>query len=102
MSGTTGPDDTIAALAALRDRFDALDDQLVDLIAARLRLADEAAPLKRALGRPIIDPIREAAAAARRRTRAHEVAGDAGLGGVVDDVFAVLVPASRARQARRP
>jgi chorismate mutase len=95
-------EDTTAALAALRDRFDALDDQLVDLIAARLRLADEAAPLKRTLGRPIVDPIREAAAAARRRQRARDVAGDLGLDGVVDDVFAVLVAASRARQARGP
>jgi chorismate mutase len=100
VSGTTQPD-AAAALAALRDRFDALDDQLVDLIAARLRLADEAASLKRDLGRPIVDPVREAAAAARRRQRARDVAGDVGMDGVVDDVFAVLVPASRARQARR-
>jgi len=99
---TIGPDDAAAALAALRDRFDALDDQLVDLIAARLRLADEAAPLKRALGRPIVDPVREAAAAARRQARARVVGADVAVDGVVDDVFAVLVQASRARQARRP
>ncbi len=91
------PDD---ALAALRARFDAIDDQLVGLIAARLRLADEAAPLKRLLGRPIVDPEREAAAAARRRDRCRAVVGDASVDGVVDDVFAVLVHASRARQAR--
>jgi chorismate mutase len=97
----TGDDDAIAALTALRARFDTLDDQLVELMAARLRLAEEAAPLKQALGRPVVDPLREAEAASRRRTRAHELTGNASLTGVVDDVFAVLVHASRARQARR-
>lgn len=97
---TDRQDDTLAALAALRDRFDALDEQLVDLIAARLRLADEAAPLKQALGRPTVDPGREAAAAARRRARARAVVGGGSVDGVIDDVFAVLVHASRARQAR--
>ena len=97
-----------AALAALRARFDDVDDRLLALIAERLRLADEAAPLKAALGRPAFDPGREAEARARRaaviaglsnRTDEDGENGEDAVS-VADDVFEVLVRASRARQER--
>ena len=100
MSDGVGERDPVAALFALRARFDDVDDRLLALIAERLRLADEAAPLKAALGRPAVDPAREAEASARRATAIAGLLNDKDAVSVADDVFAVLVRASRARQER--
>ena len=104
-----------AALAAVRARFDAVDDAIIAAITERLRLADEAAAIKGPTGAPVLDAAREARSSARRAamiadllgrdhggandvaTAAHDVAE---VAEVVDAVFAVLVAASRARQAR--
>lgn len=97
----SGAPDPAAALVALRARFDDVDDRLLALIAERLRLADEAAPLKVALGRPVTDPAREAEAAARRSAVMAGLLNDEDAVSVADDVFEILVRASRARQASR-
>ncbi len=64
-----------AALARLRGEIEAVDAQLVALVAARTRLAADVGAAKRALGRPTLDPVREAAVV----RRAAELARDAGL-----------------------
>lgn len=47
-----------AALRALRDRIDALDDRLLDLLAERIRVAHEVAACKREHGIPARLPDR--------------------------------------------
>lgn len=96
-----------AALAAVRARFDAVDDAIIAAITERLRLADQAAAIKGPAGAPVLDAPREARSRARRAaliadvaTGAAGVAEVADVAEVVDAVFAVLVTASRARQAR--
>ena len=46
------------ALCALRDRIDALDDRIIDLLAERIRVAHEVAACKRAHGIPARLPDR--------------------------------------------
>jgi chorismate mutase len=87
-------------LGALRSRFDAIDDQLVALIVERARLADEAGAIKKSMGLAVRDLAREETSALRRRGRAEALIGDDSLGPLVDEVFAALVAASRARQER--
>jgi chorismate mutase len=82
-------------LRALREAFDAVDDEIIAAIAKRQALALEAGRLKAALGRPVRDDVREAEAAARRRDVANGVGADVD---VVEVVFAALVDDSRRRQ----
>ncbi len=95
-----------AALAAVRARFDAVDDVIMAAIVERLRLADEAAAIKQAAAAPVLDAGREAASTARRRlvldgllTPPDE--GDDDVREAVAGVFGLLVSASRSRQGRR-
>lgn len=95
-----------AALAAVRARFDAVDDVIVAAVVERLRLADEAAAIKQAAAAPVLDAGREAASASRRRQVLDGLLvqhDDDGLDvrAAVDEVFDILVKASRSRQARR-
>jgi len=46
------------ALVALRDRIDAIDDRIIDLLAERVRLAHEVAACKREHGIPVRLPDR--------------------------------------------
>jgi len=46
------------ALVALRERIDALDDRIIDLLAERIRIAHEVAAVKRAHGIPARLPDR--------------------------------------------
>ena len=64
-----------ATLARLRREIEAVDADLVALVARRTRLAADVGAAKRALGRPTLDPVREAAVV----RRAAELARDAGL-----------------------
>lgn len=48
-------------LAALRDRIEAIDAQLVALVAERQRIAQRVGEVKRAHEQPVLDPAREAA-----------------------------------------
>ena len=54
-------------LNALRDKIDAVDKQLIDLLAARLALVGEVGEVKSRHGLPIYAPDREASMLARRR-----------------------------------
>jgi chorismate mutase len=64
-----------ARLAELRATLDAVDAELVARVAERARLAAAAGEVKRALGRPLVDPAQEA----RVLDRAAERAAAAGL-----------------------
>ena len=68
-------------LNALRDKIDAVDKQLIDLLAARLALVGE---VKSRHGLPIYAPDREASMLARRRAEAERlgVPGD-----LIEDVL---------------
>ena len=48
-------------LSEWRERIDALDQELVDLLNARMRCAQEIGKIKKAAGRPVRDPDRERA-----------------------------------------
>ncbi|MFM4719776.1 bifunctional chorismate mutase/prephenate dehydrogenase [Aeromonas bivalvium] len=71
-------------LNALRDKIDAVDKQLLDLLAARLALVGEVGEVKSRHGLPIYAPDREASMLARRREEAERlgVPGD-----LIEDVL---------------
>ena len=51
----------IDRLAEMRDEIEAIDRQIVELIAERVRLARQLGPIKRSEGLSTLDPEREAA-----------------------------------------
>ena len=61
--------DPVARLAEIRAAIDAIDDQLLTLLAARTELALEAGDAKAELGRAVQDPEREAELLARISAR---------------------------------
>jgi chorismate mutase len=67
--------DAVAELARLRDAVGEVDAHIVALIAERMRLAGAIGAAKRQLGRPTLDPRREAAVV----RRAGELARQHGL-----------------------
>ena len=76
-------------LNALRDKIDAVDKQLIDLLAARLALVGEVGEVKSRHGLPIYAPDREASMLARRRAEA-EVLGVPG--DLIEDVLRRVMP----------
>ncbi len=58
-------------LSKLRDKIDAVDQQIIDLLAERLRLVGEVGEVKTEHGLPIYVPEREAAMLAKRRAEAE-------------------------------
>ncbi|WP_421351217.1 bifunctional chorismate mutase/prephenate dehydrogenase [Aeromonas veronii] len=60
-------------LNVLRDKIDAVDKQLIDLLAARLALVGEVGEVKSRHGLPIYAPDREASMLARRRAEAEQL-----------------------------
>lgn len=56
----------------LREQIDAVDKQMLDLLAQRLHLVEQVGEVKSAHGLPIYDPEREAAMLASRRTEAEK------------------------------
>lgn len=71
-------------LNALRDKIDALDRQLIDLLAARLALVGEVGEVKSRHGLPIYVPEREASMLTRRR---HEAELLGVPGDLIEDVL---------------
>ncbi len=84
------------ALATLRERIDAIDRELVELLARRNAVVREVAAVKRATGFPVRDAGREAALLADRAARASErdLRPE-----VIESLFRVVLWASRDRQA---
>lgn len=91
----SGGHSTSAELARLREDIEALDQELVRLLARRVRLARAVGAAKRAADLPTLDPAREAAVV----RRAAELARESGL--CEDDVrriFWHLIGISRRAQ----
>jgi len=83
------------ALQETRDYIDALDQELVGLLARRMELARRAAKAKAELGTPVLDGTREAALLGLRKAWAAE----AGLDGPgVEEVFRAVLRLSRRTQ----
>ena len=78
-------------LAKLRQSMDALNLRLCDLLAERTQLAREIAQVKRSLGRPIHDPVRE-------RTQLHAIKDegkDPRNAEALERIFRVILEESR-------
>jgi len=60
-----------ARIEALREEIASVDDALVELIGRRLAAAREIGALKQSLGRPVLDPAREAEVVRRAAERAR-------------------------------
>lgn len=90
--GTRSP-----ALQEARDHIDALDQELVALLARRTDLVLRAGRAKAELGLPVHDPEREAAQLQARRAWAEEASLDTQG---VEDVFRAVLRASRTAQGR--
>ena len=86
-----------AALDDLRARIASLDDQLVDLIAQRLRTAESIGALKASLGLPVLDPAREAEVVRRAAAGARERGADPELVRAV--LWQIIDHARRVQQA---
>jgi chorismate mutase len=89
--------DPAARLQEIRAAIDAIDDQLLTLLAARTELAHEAGEVKSALGRAVQDPEREAALLARVAAR--------GAGALTPEdlvqLWTLLMAATRRAESRR-
>ena len=71
-------------LTKLRDQIDAVDQQIIDLLAERLRLVGEVGEVKTKHGLPIYVPEREAAMLAKRREEAEQKGVPANL---IEDIL---------------
>ncbi|MFT6138863.1 MAG: chorismate mutase/prephenate dehydrogenase [Psychromonas sp.] len=71
-------------LSKLRDQIDAVDQQIIDLLAERLRLVGEVGEVKAKHGLPIYVPEREAAMLAKRREEASSKGVPANL---IEDIL---------------
>ena len=89
--------DPVARLAEIRAAIDAIDDQLLTLLAARTELALEAGAAKAQLGRAVQDPEREVALLARVAAR--------GAGALTPEdlveLWTLLMAATRRAESRR-
>ncbi|HVE36185.1 MAG TPA: chorismate mutase [Gemmatimonadaceae bacterium] len=59
--GTGERESATAELARCREEIERIDNEIVSLLARRLKLGKRTGDLKRAAGLPILDPTREAA-----------------------------------------
>jgi prephenate dehydrogenase len=91
------PADPGPELGEVRAGIDALDQELVELLARRSRFALRAARAKAGGGRAVQDPTREEALLERRRELAREHGLDPGA---VTDVFEAILRFSRSTQRR--
>lgn len=72
MSDVPNAADALAELASCRDRIEAIDREIIGLLARRLTLGKRTGDLKRMAGLPILDPTREAAVIRRVTTEARD------------------------------
>jgi chorismate mutase/prephenate dehydrogenase len=85
-------------LSELRTAIEAVDAELVRLIARRRALVLEVGRLKSELGLPVLDPTREAAVVRRAAALARESGGDEEL---VRDVIWRIIASARDEQEGR-
>ncbi|MDP9002906.1 MAG: prephenate dehydrogenase/arogenate dehydrogenase family protein, partial [Myxococcota bacterium] len=83
-------------LKQAREHIDAVDRDIVQLLARRSQLSTRAARAKAKLGAPVLDATREAEVIGARRSWAHDLKLD---GDAVSDVFrAILIMSRRAQR----
>jgi chorismate mutase len=87
-----------ARLAELRDRLEALDGELIRLVGLRRDLVVEVGRVKARMGRPVLDPVREARVVRRAAERAREAGVDEEL--VRDVVWRIMASAREAQTGR--
>ncbi len=83
-----------ARLDQLREQLDAIDDELLSLVARRAAVVDEVAALKRREGAPLHDPERERALTARLVARRPGRLGEAAVARLVEAVLRACSPGS--------
>lgn len=86
-------------LDELRARISRLDDDLIRLIGRRRNLVLEVGKLKGQLGRPVLDPRREAQVVRKAAARARELGVDEEM---TRDVIWRIIASARAEQEERP
>ena len=87
------------ALHEAREMIDALDQELVTLLARRAELSRRAGRAKQAMGAPVLDPGREASLLRARRLWAQAAGMDPD---VAEGVFQEILRGSRKTQGTRP
>lgn len=93
--GIETPEQAVRLLSDLRSRIEDLDRQIVDLIVARTKLAEEAGHAKRVAGLPLFDPVRES----RVMETAAQEARQAGIPDAdVRQIFRLLIGIARKSQ----
>ena len=85
-------------LAELRARLEELDEELIRLVGRRRDLVLEVGRVKEALGRPVLDPTREARVVRRAAERARALGVDEEL--VRDVVWRIMASAREAQTGR--
>jgi chorismate mutase/prephenate dehydrogenase len=93
--GPLGSGDVPPELEALRQRIDALDQELVSLLARRREVVEQVAAVKRAANLPVLHPAREEDLITERRAQAQAEGLDPDL---VEDVFRRVMRDSRVSQ----
>lgn len=82
-------------LEELRERLEALDGELIRLVGLRRDIVLEVGRVKARLGRPVLDPVREARVVRRAAERAREAGVDEEL--VRDVVWRIMASARDAQ-----
>ncbi|MEX2527487.1 MAG: chorismate mutase [Gemmatimonadota bacterium] len=95
----TASPDPHDSLPELRNRIDALDEELLELLGRRVSLCRALGQLKTEEGRPVLDPQREAqvVASAARRARAASIPEEG-----VRTLFWSVLALSRSAQVESP
>ena len=92
------PADAEARLAQLRRGLEEIDEELIRLVGRRRDLVLEVGSVKEALGRPVLDPTREAHVVRRAAERARALGVDEEL--VRDVVWRIMASAREAQTGR--
>ncbi len=95
MSDTHSPE-IDRRLAALRDRIDAIDEQIVTLLAERQKVVDGVVALKKNHNLPVYHPAREEDLISRRR---EQGAGSGLDPDFIEDLYRTIIRRSRVAQA---
>lgn len=93
-----GPDPPAERLEELRRRILELDEELIRLVGERRDLVLEVGALKKELGRPVMDPKREAQVVRRAAERARALGVDQEM--VRDIVWRIIAAAREAQEGR--
>ncbi len=92
-------DELEARLDALRERILALDEEIIRLIGERRALVLEIGEVKEALGRPVMDPAREAAVVRRAAELSREMGVDEEL--TRDVIWRIVASAREAQEGSK-